>query len=292
MPSRLQVLLWSSLCALVLASAVESQQPPPASAARILLLPRKVVSGERATLAVLDTDGRLTPGVQVTFSNGDHYTTDSTGRALFVAALDLGIMYASIEGRRGRVATTIVSPTDPAVAPVEVKSAPRISSLSDRFDIIGSGFCGDADTNKVLIGGQSAIVLAASPTALVLVPPQDLDPGVASVQITCGKSVFPAFSVIFLGLELHADITPLNAGEHRRLTVSVTGTKGKVALEARNLAPKTTELVGGDTLRRLSSGGADNVARFEVVGRHHGAFLISIRLVPSIVTPSATNPSQ
>jgi hypothetical protein len=271
------------------AAATPPADAPASTAGRILLLPRRVVSGERATLAVLDNEGRLTPGVTVNFSNGDHFTTNATGRALFVAALNPGELSATIAGRAGKVMTTIISPTDPTATPVELKSAPRIASLSDRFDIIGSGFCGDADTNTVNIGGQAGIVLAASPTALVLMPPPDLDPGVATVQITCGKNVFPPFTMVLLGLDLHADTSPLGAGEHRRLTVTVTGTKGKVALEARNLAPKTAELLGGDTLRRFSSGGVDNTARFEVVGRHHGNFLVSIRLVPSIATPPASD---
>jgi hypothetical protein len=62
-----------------------AQQAPAASGARILLLPRKLVSGERATLAVLDVNGKLTPGVNILFSNGDKITTDATGRAMFVA---------------------------------------------------------------------------------------------------------------------------------------------------------------------------------------------------------------
>ncbi|HME12004.1 MAG TPA: hypothetical protein VKF79_04045, partial [Candidatus Acidoferrum sp.] len=75
---------------------------PPASGARILLLPRQLVAGERATLAVLDVNGRLTPGVSVTFSNGDRLKTDTTGRALFVAPLKPGVLFGSIEGRAGR----------------------------------------------------------------------------------------------------------------------------------------------------------------------------------------------
>src|SRR5882724_2466584 len=59
------------------------QQAPAASGARILLLPRQVVSGERATLAVLDVSGRLTPGVTVNFSNGDKLTvTQGVSRPL------------------------------------------------------------------------------------------------------------------------------------------------------------------------------------------------------------------
>ena len=52
----------------------------PISGARILLMPRKIVSGERATLAVLDVAGRLTPGVTVVFSDGEKIKTDATGR--------------------------------------------------------------------------------------------------------------------------------------------------------------------------------------------------------------------
>src|SRR5437868_15421968 len=73
--------------------------PPSPAAARILLLPRRIVSGERATLAVLDVNGRLTPGVAVNFSNGDRLTTDATGRALFVAPLNPGVIFASKIGR-------------------------------------------------------------------------------------------------------------------------------------------------------------------------------------------------
>src|SRR6266851_4398651 len=75
-------LLFACLVAGVFAPGASAQQSPPAaSGARILLLPRRIVSGERATLAVLDVNGRLTPGVTVNFSNGDRLTTDATGGA-------------------------------------------------------------------------------------------------------------------------------------------------------------------------------------------------------------------
>src|SRR6267143_2123583 len=100
------------------------QQPPAASGARILLLPRQIVSGERATLAVLDVNGRLTPGVTVNFSNGDRLTTDATGRALFVAPLNPGVIFGSIAGRTERVATAILSPGEAAAAEIQVSSVP------------------------------------------------------------------------------------------------------------------------------------------------------------------------
>src|SRR5216683_550159 len=163
--------------------AALAQQPPSASAARMLLLPRRIVSGERATLAVLDINGRLTPGVTVNFSNGDRLTTDATGRALFVAPLNAGVIHASIAQRSGRVYTTILTPTEAAASSIQISSAPRFASLSDRFELSGRGFCGDADANQVRVGGRSALVLASSPASLVALPPTELEPGPAAVDV-------------------------------------------------------------------------------------------------------------
>jgi hypothetical protein len=291
MPSHPRAVILSGLCALLFACSAHAQQAPNPAGARILLLPRRIVSGERATLAVLDVNGRLTPGVTVAFSNGDRLTTDQSGRALLVAPLNPGVIYGTIEGRRGRVATTIAAPTESELSLVELNSIPRIASLSDRFDILGHGFCGDADANNVTIAGQRAIVLASSATSLVVLPPVDLEPGVAPVKISCGKNTFSTFNMTFLELGLHANTSALAPGEHRDLTVSVRGTQAKVALEAKNLAPDIAELSGGDTVKQLSSGGPENAAHFEVVGRKRGSFLISIRLVPVIAHPTA-RPSQ
>src|SRR5438094_5207316 len=198
------------LSAVVFASETAvPQSPPAASGARILLLPRRIVSGERATLAVLDVNGRLTPGVAVNFSNGDRLTTDATGRALFVAPLNPGVIFASIAGRMGRVATAILSLGEAALASIEVSSAPRVASLTDRFEVFGKGFCGDADSNQVTIAGQRAIVLASSPSSLIVLPLQDLQPGATEVEISCGKRQSPPFAVTFVRLDLEADSSPL-----------------------------------------------------------------------------------
>lgn len=281
------------LLACVFGLEIDAQQAPPAaSGARILLLPRRIVSGERATLAVLDVNGRLTPGVTVNFSNGDRFTTDATGRALFVAPLNPGAIYGSIAGRAGRVATTILPSSETTSAVIEVSSAPRVASLADRFEILGKGFCGDADANQVTIAGQQAIVLASSPTALVALPPPEFEAGKMAVQVSCAKRESAAFSVIFVGLELEADSSPLKPGEHRALTVRVRGTTAKIALEARNLAPEIAELSGGNPARASTTGGGENLAKFEVLGRRNGSFLISIRLVPTLGRPQPVNLPQ
>ena len=107
--------LRAHLCPLLLAATLGvtmAQQAPAPAGARVLLLPRKIVSGEHATLAVLDLAGRLTPGVHIKFSDGESVTTDVTGRALFVAPLNPGTIFAGIEGRSGRVSSSIVTPAE------------------------------------------------------------------------------------------------------------------------------------------------------------------------------------
>src|SRR5262249_19209403 len=112
---------------------LRAQEAPPASGARILLVPRQVVSGEHATLAVLDVNGRLTPNVTVQFSNGDKLKTDATGRALFVAPLTSGVIFATIAGRAGRIATAVLTPEESASDSLAIRGVPRVASLSDRF---------------------------------------------------------------------------------------------------------------------------------------------------------------
>lgn len=280
----IRVCVATGLAAFMICWAADGQQVPSASNARILLVPRRMVSGEHATLAVLDVGGRLTPGVAIHFSNGDKVTTDETGRALFVAPLTSGPLFASIEGRPGRVATAVL-PAREVGASAHVEQAPRIASALDRFEVAGSGFCGDADKNEVAIDGRQALVLASSPDSLVILPPLDPPTGVADVSVVCGKQEPAQFKVLFVVLKLEADTSPLQSGQKRTLRVNVEGTQERVQLEARNLSPDIAELDGGNAVKAFSSGDAENKAEFHVTGKKHGKFLISIRLVPLMAKP-------
>ncbi|GAC1636996.1 MAG: hypothetical protein NVS9B14_16500 [Candidatus Acidiferrum sp.] len=275
--------MWSLLLVAPM-NVLAQQAAPAASGARILLMPRRIISGEHATLAVLDVNGRLTPGVTIQFSNGDKVTTDETGRALFVAPLVEGPLFASIAGRAGRVVTAVLAARE-LPAGVSVELSPRIASVADRFELTGSGFCGDADKNEVKIGGQSALVLASSPDALVILPPVDAAPGFAEVSVSCGKQAAAQFKVLFVELKLEADTSALQPEQKRTLRVTVAGTQEKIPLEARNLSPEIANLVGGNVARTASSGGEANVAEFFVTGKKRGKFLISIRLVPTMAKP-------
>lgn len=272
-----------SACAAVFSVLAEGQAVPSAKNARILLVPRKMISGDRTTLAVLDVNGRLTPGVTVAFSNGDHVTTDFTGRGLFVAPLTPGVLYATIQGRAGRVQTLVIPPPSNKIAAAEMQ-APHFASLSDRFELQGHGFCGDADKNVVQVNGQAALVLASSSESMTVLPPEELDPGPADVTVSCNKAPASAARIIFLSLLLEADNSPLQPGQKRTLVVRVGGSQERVMLEARNLAPAVAELSGGNPARVISNGGANNVASFPLSGKQHGNILVSIRLVPAAVS--------
>jgi len=262
------------------AGAIAEEQPAPvAKNARILLLPRKMISGDRTTLAVLDVNGRLTPGVTIAFSNGDHVTTNATGRGSFVAPLTPGVLYATIQGRPGR-AQTLVLPAPANASTSEVLQAPHFASLSDRFELQGHNFCGDADKNIVQVNGEAALVLAASSESMTILPPENLEPGPADVTVVCNKQPASAARLIFLALSLEADTSPMQPGQKRTLSVRIVGTHDKVMLEAHNLAPEIAELAGGNTAKAISSGGAENMANFPLTGKQHGNILVSIRLMP------------
>ena len=69
------------------------------------------------------------------------------------------------------------------------------------------------------------------------------------------------------------------------MTVEVKGSSLKVNLEARNLSPDVAELEGGTSVRAISTGGENNTAKFELVGKQRGSFVISIRLVSPVGPP-------
>ena len=104
-------------------------------------------------------------------------------------------------------------------------------------------------------------------------------------MIACNKQDSQSFVIRFVELSLEADSSPLKAGDHRTLTVHVRGTASKVGLEAHNLAPDIAELAGGNPARLVTSGGTQNTARFELTGKQHGHFVVSIRLLPTQSPP-------
>ena len=81
------------------------------------------------------------------------------------------------------------------------------------------------------------------------------------------------------------DCGPLGASRHRHSRARRSASTSIEVSSAPQFASEIAELFGGNPLRASSSGGAENLARFDIVGRKNGSFLISIRLVPSLGVP-------
>src|SRR5271166_658703 len=71
-------------CAVV-SAAQQLPKKHPAPIPRQIILPTKLIAGAQATLAVLDSQGRLLPNITVELSGGQKVTTNVTGRAQFNA---------------------------------------------------------------------------------------------------------------------------------------------------------------------------------------------------------------
>src|ERR1700724_2720048 len=89
---------------------------------RTIVLPQSTIAGAPATLAVLDSAGRLLPNVAVELSGGQKLTTDSTGRAPFVVPGEPGVLTAQVPGHN-------VTSSAPIVKSADLESQTPIESL-------------------------------------------------------------------------------------------------------------------------------------------------------------------
>src|ERR1700730_4962421 len=104
----LQALALHVLEALDKGLAAPQAMPPIATGSpRTVILPQQLIAGAQATLAVLDAKGRRVPAVDLKLSGAPNVTTDSTGRATFLAPATPGIFNAEI-AENGLAVTPIV----------------------------------------------------------------------------------------------------------------------------------------------------------------------------------------
>jgi hypothetical protein len=249
-----------------------------------IALPPKVVAEQTATLAVLDERGALLPGAVVEFAGGERVTTDATGRAAFTVPpltppVQTGILRAQI-AQTAISETALVLPPASAEGPLGLRDAPKVAALADRFLISGVGFRALADETRVWLREEPALVLAASPVALVVLAGPRTPPGPSTLVIEVDGRRTAPHSLTLVSLELSASRGQLAPGEKGQLTVRVRGTEQRLELEARNLTPETIRLLGGETQRVMTRGGAENVSVLQLQGRKAGDYSISVRLIP------------
>ena len=248
-----------------------------------VVLPHKIVAGQPVTLAVLDDDGRLLEGVTITFSGAAQATTDETGRAQFTAPSQQGVLFAEARNKEGfarGTAVVIAAPEGPLVT--RVTDAPAMIAAASEFSIGGTGFRGEADQNDVTLGGKQAIVLAASPASLIIVPPADLAPGPVEMRIALPAASPIPVNLYLVALEVVPEPARLGPGKRGKLTIHARGVQLPVEIAIINQSPDIIEFPERETKMRLTtSGGAANTAAIEVRGKKEGDFAVEVRLVTS-----------
>ena len=189
-------------------------------------------------------------------------------------------MLAQIPGSSAVASATVLA-ANPS-SKLAITDAPRILSLRDRFTVGGAGFSGDADANRVQLGGKPAVVIAASPVSLIIVASPGAAPGpgklVISVEGVAG--VEASLPVTLVTVDFSSSKAQLAPKERAKLLVSVRGTEEPLELEVRNLSPQVVRFRRGDSQRIRTHGGAENAATIDIQGRSTGEYAFSVRVVP------------
>ena len=244
-----------------------------------IVLPPQLEAEKPATLAVLDTEGRLAPGITVTLSTGKSVTTDSTGRARFIVTSPPGPCLAEIAGTELRASSVILAPQENTATGIVISEYPYVSALEDHIAVRGSGFRGDADVNVATLNGQQVFVLAASPVSLVLMPGPMTPTGPVDLLLQVGGEKTKPMSVTLVSLVIERPQGKLTAGMRSKLTVHVLGTGQKLTLAVRNTSTASIELTGGNLQRVTTSGGTHNKVDVPLKTLQAGDFSVSVRLV-------------
>ena|SRR5215469_2757645 len=250
-----------------------------------IVLPPTLVAGHPATLAALDSEGKLLSGVtiEVGAPSGlggqrqeiQRVTTDATGRALFTASTQAAIVIA----RAGGVsAAALVGPSAVSSGNRDLQVAPVISQR-DRFSIRGGEFHGDAESDRVQINGDPALVLAASPTCLVVLPGANARPGPVNITIQSAAARWNAATTL-VALTVDATNPPLAPLKKSSFTVRVQGSDQPLAIVVGNKSPGVLRFRRGDVQYLKTTGGVSNVASVQLQAMRSGDFTFQARLVP------------
>ncbi|HUK30708.1 MAG TPA: hypothetical protein VLV89_06310 [Candidatus Acidoferrum sp.] len=250
-----------------------------------IVLPPQLEAEKPATLAVLDTEGHLLPGVTVDLPEGRHVITDSTGRARFVVTSAPGRFAADISIGSGSIGAVIATADvivgfSASSTDITISQLPRFAELGGRIEVRGAGFRGDADMNKVFIAGQPSLVLAASPVSLVVTPGLNAVPGDAVLEIGVGARRTKPAVVTLVSLTVDPQAIPIVEGKKNQLVISVRGTEQKLMLAIENRTPDVIQLTGGDIQLVKSTGGRRNRAVIDMRALRATDFSVSVKLAP------------
>lgn len=283
----------SAIFALIMAVSAAPAGPQqtskslPVPGPRTIILPSKAVAGAPATLAVLDAQGRLLPNATVEVSGGEKVTTNATGRAFFMAPGVPGTLIAKIPSRGISASTPVVAPEAQIAQPASesdasraaVRSYPHVLAIRDRFTIEGSGFRGEADSNRIFVADQLCFILASSPGSLVVLPSPRVPIGDVTLRVIVDGRNAGQFPISAALLDFSGPADPPNAGAVGTLTLHVHGTTERLIVEVRNTSPGIIQLLEGNPERVITSGGEENISPVNVKFLTTGNYAVTAKLI-------------
>ncbi len=250
--------------------------PSPTTWTVTLVLPSRVIAGQPATLAALGVDGRLAPDVTVEVA-GAKLKTDRTGRASFTAPTSGQIVLAKGSGAS---AAALIDPVR-AMGSQHPVAVDPVVSMKEPFSVCGSGFRGDADANRVRINGENALVLAASPECLSVLPGAKSAPGPAKILIT--STILPSgqwtATTTLVSLDAEFPASGLALNEKAQVGVRVRGSDQRLHIVVENQTPGILRFSRGDMQELFTSGGQENIARVEAQAIRSGDFSFDAKLL-------------
>jgi len=220
-------------------------------------------------------NGRLAPGITVDLGNNEHVTTDSTGRAYFTVPSLGDVLIAKASGAS---AAALIDP--PQAAGLQQPVVSPTVSLRDRFPICAPGLGGNADADRASLNDLRALVLAASPECIVVLPGPYSLIGPAKIAIDSAGRHWTANTTL-VSLEFAAPNPPLVPGKKSVLTVEARGSDQPLRVIAENETPGVLLFRRGETQELLTSGGANNIAAMEVEANRAGDFSFHARPLPA-----------
>jgi hypothetical protein len=261
-------------------SRVYSQDAVSKTWAVTIILPPKLVAGRPATLAVLGVDGRLAEGIIIDL--GSHsgidvrVKTDKTGRAVFLAPSDANVLI--VKGSGAAAAALIDPPATPNSAHHPISLPPVVSRI-DAFPTCGGAFHGEADANHVKLNDDPALVLAASPECLVILPGPRVEPGSANISIETGDGTPYTGTTALVALHFDPPNPPLVPEKKSTLVLHVQGANAPMRILVENKTPGVLHFIHGDSQEVLTSGGAQNAATIQIQTLSAGDFSFHARIL-------------
>jgi hypothetical protein len=272
-----------TVCLLSVAPSVRGQASAATAWNVTIVLPRKLVAGQPATLATFGADGKLSSGVTVDLGGEQRVQTDKTGRAFFTAPVAGNIVIAKASGSSAAALVDAIAPASDANASganhPAISVAPFVS-MRDAFAVCGPGLRGHADDNRVQINGEASLVVAASPECLAVLPGPKAVPGPAKISVESGGTGWTVATTL-VSLEFEAPNPPLIPERKSVLVVRAQGSDERLRIVAVNETPGVLRFFRGDAQELVTSGGAANFAALKVQAIRSGDYSFHARLVPA-----------